>query len=117
MTFEELSIFLRAFGLYPDIVTKHTLLQLYQSFLHNNYDEGTFDIGSLILLLGVVGLQNGTPNEEYSNTQKLLILIEKMSFFQSKIDKNTNQQMKNYANYSSAQRPRDLISVFGPHVI
>jgi hypothetical protein len=39
-----------------------------------------------------------------------------MSACQSKIDKKTNSQMKNHANFSF-QRPKDFITVFGPHVI
>jgi hypothetical protein len=56
MTFENLASFCKAFGLFPEAVTRGTLLALYQSFLHNNFDEKTFDLGSLVLLLGVVGL-------------------------------------------------------------
>jgi hypothetical protein len=39
-----------------------------------------------------------------------------MSAWQSKIDKKTNQQMKNNANFSY-QRPKDFITVFGQHVM
>jgi hypothetical protein len=79
MSFENLCTFCKEFGLYPETITKQNLLQLYQSFLHNNYDERTFDHGSLVLLLGVVALQYQDDQESYSNSQKLLILIEKMS--------------------------------------
>lgn len=116
MTFENLCTFFKAFGLYPESITKQNLLLLYQSFLHNNYDERTFDHGSLILLLGVVALQYQDQGEQYSASQKLLILIEKMSIWQSKIDKGICQQMKNHASFSYA-RPKDFITVFGPHVM
>ena len=57
MTFENLVTFCKSFGLFPEVIAKQTLLSLYQSFLQNNFDEKTFDLGSLVLLLGVVGLQ------------------------------------------------------------
>ena len=114
MTFENLVTFCNQFGLFPETITRQNLLSLYQSFLHNNYDESTFDVGSLILLLGIVSLQNDI--QEYTPSQKLLILIEKMSSCQSRIDKKANAQMKNNA-YFSLNRPKDFISVFGPHVL
>lgn len=39
-----------------------------------------------------------------------------MAAYQSKIDKKANAQMKNNA-YFSFQRPKDFLTVFGPHVI
>ena len=77
MTFENLITFCKSFGLFPELIARQNLILMYQSFLHNNYDEKTFDIGSLILLLGVVALQY--DSDEYNASQKLLILIEKMS--------------------------------------
>lgn len=56
MAFEDLVTFCKAFGLFPDIVTRPSLLLVYQSFLLNDYDERTFDLNSLINLLGVVAL-------------------------------------------------------------
>ena len=71
MAFEDLATFCKSFGLFPDIITRQNLLQVYQSFLSNNFDEKTFDLNSLINLLGVVALQYdvlGKDGEEYSNT-------------------------------------------------
>jgi|LauGreDrversion4_2_1035121.scaffolds.fasta_scaffold197511_1 hypothetical protein len=58
MTFEILVLFLKDFGIFPSIIAKQDLIQYYQAFLHNNFDERSFDLGSLVLLLGVVALSN-----------------------------------------------------------
>ena len=68
MKFENLVTFCKAFGLFPETITKQNLLLLYQSFLHNNYDERTFDHGSLILLLGAVALQYEDHEQDYSSS-------------------------------------------------
>jgi hypothetical protein len=118
MTFEDLATFCKVFGLFPDIVTRPSLLLVYQSFLLNNYDEKTFELNSLINLLGVVALQYDS-HEPYTPAQRVLILIEKMSVWQSKIDKAVNQQMKSQAYFSGGglQRPKDFITVFGKDVM
>ena len=56
MAFEDLASFCKQFGLFPEIITRQNLLQLYQSFLVNNFDEKTFDLNALINLLGAVAL-------------------------------------------------------------
>ena len=107
MTFENLVTFCKDFGIFPVSVSKQDLLCLYQSFLHSNFDESTFDLSSLILLLGVVALQYTEFDEtHYSSSQKLLILFEKMSVTQTAIDKRINKQMKNHASF---QRPMSFI--------
>jgi hypothetical protein len=56
MSFENVTTFCKAFGLFPSVTTKQSLLQIYQSLLTNNYDEKTFEVDQLIKLIGVVAL-------------------------------------------------------------
>ncbi|CDW71130.1 UNKNOWN [Stylonychia lemnae] len=119
LTLNGFTNFCKAFSLYPDLVQRSHIHQMYQDLQYQNcstssQSNGLFGIIQLCEAIAVIAFNNYNDQldlRQISHQQALLYVIERMHNQQMRIDKQASQQMKNQI-YFSNERRKDFLQAF-----